>query len=237
MAKVLTPNSIADQIYNFIRSDILEGNIDPETRLTQEAMADFYQTSRTPVREAFRKLEKDGLVERLPQGGVKVVSISTETIRQVYGVRCVLEAYAIELALDLITDNDINQLIKIKHDAVAVIKAKELSREDKIKELFKLNSLFHSKINEVSGNNYLVKMIGEMKDSIMLGRSAGLRHNNNWLEIWKEHSQIINCLKRRNKSSCITLIKTHIEKAAKNAIESLEKRSQNIDDKKEELTV
>lgn len=224
MAKVSAPISIADQVYKFIKQDILEGKFEPNSRLTQEVMGELYQTSRTPVREAFRKLERDGLVERVPQGGVKVVAISIETIEEVYGVRTVLESYAVELACERISDKQLEKIGQIKKDADAILKSGELSRENKLKELFKLNSSFHRKINEASGNAYLVKVIGEMNNSVMLGRAAGLRKNNEWNEIWKEHGEIISCLRKKDKAACAQLMRKHIESAAQNAIVVISRR-------------
>jgi DNA-binding GntR family transcriptional regulator len=97
------PNSISDQIYERLKKQILHGEIEPGERLMQNQVAENLRASRTPVREAFRRLEQDGLVERVPQGGVRVTSLDTETIQQVFGIRNVLEAYAIEMACDRIT--------------------------------------------------------------------------------------------------------------------------------------
>ncbi|BBO73164.1 GntR family transcriptional regulator [Desulfosarcina widdelii] len=229
MAKVSAPRSIADQVYEFIKKDILEGKLEPNSRLTQEFMGEFYQTSRTPVREAFRKLERDGLVERMPQGGVKVVAISVETIEEVYGVRAVLETYAVELACERISDSELERIAQIKKNAEAVLKSVDLSKEDKLNELLSLNSSFHRKINEASGNSYLVKILGEMNDSVMLGRTAGLRKNNEWSDIWKEHDKLINYLRKKDKVESAKLMRKHIESAAKNAIAVISRRKKETD--------
>lgn len=71
-------------------------------------MAKEFQASRTPVREAFRRLEQVGLVERISKGGVQVTCLDQETIQDVFGIRKVLETYAIELAVARITAEEIS---------------------------------------------------------------------------------------------------------------------------------
>ena len=79
----------------------------------QNQVAETLKASRTPVREAFRRLEQDGLVERVPQGGVRVTHPDTETIQEVFGIRKVLEAYAVELACGRITAEEIGSLKRL----------------------------------------------------------------------------------------------------------------------------
>ncbi len=122
------PKSISDQIYEHLKARILYGEIHPGERLAQEKVAEQLQISRMPVREAFRRLEQDGLVERLPQGGVRVTPVTMETIRHVFGVRTALEAYAIELACDRISEEAIAELENIKGQALEVLKQNTLDQ-------------------------------------------------------------------------------------------------------------
>ena len=94
------PNSISDQIYEYLKEKILYGDTEPGERLMQMQVAESLKASRTPVRDAFRRLVQDGLAERFPQGGIRVTSVDRETIKSVFGIRAVLEAYAIELACE-----------------------------------------------------------------------------------------------------------------------------------------
>ena len=101
------PNSISDQIYERLKQQILHGEIEPGERLMQNQVAETLKASRTPVREAFHRLEQDGLVERVPQGGVRVPRLELQIVQDVFGIRKVLEAYAIELACDRITVEEV----------------------------------------------------------------------------------------------------------------------------------
>ena len=130
------PNSISDQIYERLKKQILHGEIEPGERLMQNQVAESLKASRTPVREAFRRLEQDGLVERVPQGGVRVTPLDHETIQEVFGIRKVLEAYAIELACDRITAEEIASLKRLVSQSRELLSSHELGREMKIKRLF-----------------------------------------------------------------------------------------------------
>ena len=102
------PKSISDQIYEHLKTSIFSGEIESGERLTQEKVAADLATSRTPIREAFRRLEQDGLIKRLPQGGVLVTTVDENAIDHILGFREALEVYGIELACDRIS-----QLIRI----------------------------------------------------------------------------------------------------------------------------
>ena len=119
--QIFPPKSISDQIYDLLKKKIMDNQIKPGERLMQEEIAEVFNASRTPIRQAFILLEKDGLVERLPQGGVRVTQIDIETVRDVFGIRGALEAYAVELACEKIQEADIDQLKKLEQQASAIL--------------------------------------------------------------------------------------------------------------------
>jgi len=99
---VRPPKSISDQIYDLLKKKILNSELQPGERLMQEEVAEALKASRTPVRQAFHLLEKDGLVERLPQGGFRITQFDVETIDDLFAIRAVLETYGVELACERI---------------------------------------------------------------------------------------------------------------------------------------
>lgn len=147
------PNSISDQIYEYLKEKILYGDTEPGERLMQVQVAESLKASRTPVRDAFRRLVQDGLAERLPQGGIRVTSLDRETIKSVFGIRAVLEAYAIELACDTITPEKILILKQLLRHARDLLQ-EELEWETKLRSLFELNTRFHETIYRATGNFY-----------------------------------------------------------------------------------
>jgi DNA-binding GntR family transcriptional regulator len=215
------PNSISDQIYERLKQQILHGEIEPGERLMQIQVAETLRASRTPVREAFRRLEQDGLVERLPQGGVRVTRPDTETIQEVFGIRKVLEAYAIELACDRITPQEIASLKRLSSQAQELLSSHELGLQAKISRLFELNSQFHDTVYRASGNSYLMGTINSLRNIVGRLRLVGLRADNTWAQAWDEHAQLIEFLERRDRESAMGLVQTHLLNGASNVLSGL----------------
>jgi len=212
------PNSISDQIYERIRQQILHGDIEPGERLMQNQVAENLRASRTPVREAFRRLEQDGLVERVPQGGVRVTRLDIEAIQEVFGIRNVLEAYAVELACGRITAEEIGALKQLVNQAGELLSSGALGRETKIKSLFELNSQFHDTIYRASANSYLMGMINSLRFIVGRLRFLGLRADSTWSRAWDEHSQLIGLLEKKDKESAARLLKTHLVNAVSDVL-------------------
>jgi len=208
------PHSISDQIYELLKQKILHGEIKPSQRLMQIQVAEGLKASRTPVRDAFRRLEQDGLVERLPQGGVRTTLIDSKTVNEVFGLRSVLEAYAVELACDRITPEEISILRRLMRQAKEILESKEIDRETKIKELLELNSQFHDTIYRATENSYLLDFIKNLRNIVRRLRYLGLRADHTWIQVWEEHAQLINFLELQDKEAAIALIKKHLVSAA-----------------------
>jgi len=214
MMVIEPPKSISDQIYEYLKTRILYGEIEAGERLTQERVAEQFKVSRMPVREAFRLLEQDRLVEKLPQGGFRVTSITMETIRHVFGIRAALEAYAIELACDRISEETIGKLGNIKQQAHEVLKKDSLDESEKVKGFFDLNTEFHDTIYEATGNPYLIKIILQLRNLVLRMRAIGLREVSTWVQVWEEHGELLAGLKRKDKETASRCIRQHIENAA-----------------------
>lgn len=103
---------IRDEVYHIIRKDILDGVYEPGERLQEEQLADELGTSRTPVREALRKLEVEKFVSYTPHRGTIVSSVSTDEVEELYQIRTMLECYIARRAAINATDEDIKRLRK-----------------------------------------------------------------------------------------------------------------------------
>ena len=99
-----------EHVYGSIKNSIITGEREPHSRLIEERLAEDMGTSRTPVREAFQKLEKEGLIYMRPQHGFAVKGVSVEEVEEIFGLRSVLEGYAGFLATSRITRGELNTL-------------------------------------------------------------------------------------------------------------------------------
>ena len=215
------PRSISDQVFEFLREKILAGEIKPGERLMQNPVAEMLKTSRTPVREAFRRLEQDGLVERVLQGGVKATSVSSDTIHEVFGVRGILEAYAIELACDNVTPGDIALLKELSGRAWELLKSEAVDQETKRITLLDLNSRFHEIIYKATRNRFLMRLINDLRSIVLRMRALGLRASGTWTQAWGEHDRLIELLEEKDKVAASEKMKLHIKNAAEHVVESI----------------
>lgn len=217
------PHSLADQIYEHLKAKILQGDIKPGERMMQVPVAEKLNISRTPVRDAFRRLEQDGLIEKLPHGGVRVRVIPEETVQEVFGIRKVLETYALRIAWAKIKAEEITLLKNLKYQARKILAAKGLSQENKIRQLFELNTRFHEIIYAATNNIYLLNILNNLRNIVSQLRYLGLQATETWKEVWTEHAQLINCLEQRDKKRALNLLSKHLDHAASYIISSLRK--------------
>jgi len=211
--------SIADQIYESLKNNIINGEVKPGERLSEADLASTFSASRTPVREAFLRLEQDHLVERVAQAGVRVPIINRESIEDLYSMRAVLETYAIELACDRITPEQIAAMKQIRAQAFELLKSSESSRDYVLKRFLELNSIFHETIYQATGSPFLIKVINNLRAIVMSMRAKSIQDDRAWQDVWDEHSLLIEHLEHGEKESAVELIKEHVAKAASQAVE------------------
>lgn len=210
---VCPPKSISDQIYDLLKKKILNSEIQPGERLMQEEVAKAFNASRTPIRHAFHLLEKDGLVERLPQNGIRITRLDLETIRDLFAIRGVLEAYGVELACERIQLKDIETLRYIQDQAIQMLESSSIQRETKLRQIFEINSLFHETIYQSTNSRYLMDLINNLRNTVLRLRALGVRKDSSWRQAWGEHSRLIDCLERRDKKAAGKLMRRHIANA------------------------
>lgn len=211
---VAPPNSIADQIYKSLKKSITDGGIEPGQRLFEVEVASSFRASRTPVREALRRLEQDYLIERLASGGVRVTAYDQQAIRDLFSLRVVLEMHAIDLACDRITAEQIAKLKQIRAQAMGLWNPGELSRDYLLKRVLELNTNFHETIYEATGSRFLMRLISHLRDIVVGMRSVSIQADWTWTQTWDEHSRLIGHLERGEKEAATVLIKDHIAHAA-----------------------
>ena len=149
--------TITDALVEALRDEIRTGEIEPGSRLRQADVAQRFQVSTTPVREAFAALEREGLLVSSPHRGVVVFKPTVEDLKETYEIRIPLEALATEKAAENMTDDDL-AAIKRLLDRMA-------DAADDRKRYSKLNLEFHSAIYRVARRPKLEKLIMELRES------------------------------------------------------------------------
>jgi DNA-binding GntR family transcriptional regulator len=140
-----------------VRTGILSGVIEPGERLRQEELAEIFETSRIPVREALRALEYEGLVTSEPHRGFTVATLDADDISEIYELRSLLEAQAVRLAVPLLTDEDLRDL-----DALYQL----LDRAEDPEAALAARETFYLRLFSASGRPRLVGLIARLRQEV-----------------------------------------------------------------------
>jgi DNA-binding GntR family transcriptional regulator len=147
--------------YQFIRRAIIEGDYEPGKRLTEEFLANELNISRTPIREAIRQLEAEGLVTSLKRG-VAVRSYSTEDVQQIYDLRALLEGYAASRAAQYRTSEDLKKLWESHTAFASAVDEFRPGDRDGIHKVMQWNAVFHDQIIQASKNPHIRFLISKV---------------------------------------------------------------------------
>lgn len=142
-----------DVVVEIIREAILSGELEPGERLLQDELAERLNISPTPVREALRQLEAEGILDHSPHKGVRVAEVKLEEVQEIYLIRSELEALAMRLAIPHLDDSDIQRLRALQAQIEGHIE------KDQLRELRKPNYEFHMLIYEAAGMPQLYRII------------------------------------------------------------------------------
>jgi|EPASupsiteSAE347_1022098.scaffolds.fasta_scaffold02447_3 DNA-binding GntR family transcriptional regulator len=208
---------LREQVYKNLKSTILNGDLQSKKRLIEEKLAGEMGTSRTPVREAIQKLEKEGLIQKLPRGGYAVSIITDEDIEEVFGIRSVIEGYAGYLATSRATDDDIKALEEI------VQKEEKCLEENNTEEIIRLNTEFHDRLYRAAKSAKLYSIINDLRDYIYRYRIIIFRYDGMAEISINDHKDMIGLMRAKSAMQVEKLIRKHIVRG-KNLVKKRIKR-------------
>lgn len=200
----LVRDSLSDQIYDMLKTQILSGELKGGSQVAEEALASRFQVSRTPVREAIRRLSEYGLVEITPRSHAEVVSVSVEESENIGKIRVALEI----LALESITPEKFRENAEVlsRH---AVDCQNAIDRGDRA-EAFSKDSLFHLAIVKAAGSASLYEVYQRFDAKIQLLRIAQTVPNPTLAKYINQHSLMMELIKEGKTEECKDLIREHI---------------------------
>lgn len=192
------------QVYEGIKRSILKGDFQPGEKVVAAKLAEKYKISRTPLREALRQLEIEGL---LVQGrlGLHVVKLDSEDFQELYECRLILETEIIKMAVDKITDKQLGEMNDLLNKADQVLEKRGYL------QLLELNTIFHEKIFEASPNKRIVNLVQQVRTFLLIYRANILRDYQRNYDINWEHRKIYEALVERNRSKAVKTIEMHIK--------------------------
>ncbi len=213
---------IGQQVYDFVLENILFGHFAPAERITENNIADRLNVSRMPVRDAFKRLEQDGILERLPQRGMRVTIVTAELVKEVFGIRRLLEPFAVELACENRDQSHIIEMHFIEARAKKILQNPEAISPENHKELFDLNTRFHDVICQASKSRYLMRLLSNMRHAVLRLRWMGMLRAETQQSVWEEHGKLLECVKNKDIKSVGYIMRGHIDKAAEHTIAGIE---------------
>lgn len=209
---------LRDVVFNTLRKAILKGELKPGERLMEIQLAQRLGVSRTPVREAIRKLELEGLVLMIPRKGAEVAQITVQDLEDVLEVRCALEELAVKDACDHITDEQLIELKKAANDF-----KRSLSSED-ITECVQADMHFHEIIYAATNNKRLLQILNNLREQMYRYRMEYLKDSSTHKTLVEEHDAIRRALKKHDKDRVGNAIHIHIENQKESIINSLREK-------------
>ena len=206
---------LRDVVFNTLRQAILRGELQPGERLMEIQLAQRLGVSRTPVREAIRKLELEGLVLMIPRRGAEVAEITRQDLEDVLEVRAALEELAVKDACEHITDEQLQDLKKAANEFKRSLEGTDLVA------CAEADIHFHEIIYAATNNKRLVQMLNNLREQMYRYRMENLRDKRTYRTLVEEHDAIRRALKKHDKEKAGAAINVHIENQRRSILASI----------------
>ena len=207
---------LRDVVFKTLRQGIIKGNLKPGERLLEIHLADRLGVSRTPIREAIRMLELEGLVTMVPRKGAEVARISKQDLRDVLEVRKSLDALAVSLACRRITDEERAALEEAENDFESAAGTKVVTA------IAEADVRFHDVILRSSKNNRLIQMVNNLAEIVYRYRLEYIKDLRNHAGLIEEHRKIMQYIYEGDIINACSVSEMHIDNQEKNIISQLE---------------
>ena len=207
---------LRDVVFNTLRQAILTGELKPGERLMElPVRSDRLGVSRTPVREAIRRLELEGLVTMIPRRGAEVARITEKSMSDVLEVRRTLDALCAELACDRITEEDLIRLRKACDHFEQCVGTKDS------RKIAQADVALHDIIVEATGNRRLVQMVHNLSEQMYRYRFEYIKDSSQHETLVKEHRIIYESIVNKDKDTAAAAAKLHIDNQKKAIIRQI----------------
>ena len=203
---------LRDVVFNTLRQAILTGELKPGERLMEIHLANRLGVSRTPIREAIRKLELEGLVTMIPRRGAEVAQITEKSMKDVLEVRRTLDALSAELACERISKEEEEALKQACLNFEAAVKTKDT------KAIAKADVAIHDIIAAATGNQRLIQLINNLAEQMYRYRFEYIKDASQHERIIEEHRIIYESIVKKDKEAAAEMAKTHIDNQEKAVI-------------------
>ena len=199
-----------------LREAIRSGVLKPGERIMEIQLAEELGVSRTPVREAIRKLELEGYVVMMPRRGTYVASMSIRDINEIFEIRTALESLSNGLAADHITDDELEHLQRLLVIIGGYIK------EGNIEKIVETDIEFHDLLYHAARNERLVGIISNLRDQLTRFRTLSMTYPGRLEETLEEHRLIVDAIASGDRKAASRAAERHMENSEKTLLKAME---------------
>ena len=211
---------LRDVVFNTLRRAILRGELKPGERLMEIQLANKLGVSRTPIREAIRKLELEGLVLMIPRKGAEVAEITEKNLRDVLEVRCALEELGVQLACDRIDKSGVREL----HEAADHFR--DMLESDDITQIAEADEAFHDVLFKATDNGRLIQLLNNLREQMYRYRIEYLKKKECYPQLLEEHETIIQAIEEHDKKKATDITVQHINNQVDTVVGTLRHRDE-----------
>lgn len=210
-------------VYECLKAAIMQGKLAPGQRLTTAKIAEKLGVSRMPVREAIHRLAAEGFVTVKPHRGAVVTELSWRDVEETYNIRMVLEGYAMKLAVDRVTDKQIETLERLLKAAEEKMAAGSLD------EIQAIDDQFHRTLFSTCGSERLIALLTNLWDQSVYFRSVATLLRKDLSLSLRQHRELIDALKARDPVRAVKTIQSHTQVARDTLVDYLKAKEAERD--------
>lgn len=208
--------SLNQLAYESIHAEILDGKLSPGTRIKQEELTERLGVSRTPVREALRRLGTEGLIQFVRRNVAIVSAIPRKRIEEIFELRILLEGHAAERASEVVDQKALEKMRRMIQEMDASHSKKQ------IEKLLSKNAEFHRYISSLSGNETLIQMLEMIWRDIRRLRIEYLYTPEGHQRSVREHKELVNALESKDKKVIRKVVHQHSQHTMEGILDTLE---------------
>lgn len=211
---------LRELVFENIRQAIVKGIFAPGERLMEIQLADDLGVSRTPVREAIRKLELEGFVVMIPRRGTYVANLSIKDINDVYEIRISLDVLAAGLAAERIEPEELEELNRL------LLEITKASASGSMEKIVKLDTAFHDVLYKASRNDRLRNIINNLREQITGIRGTSMRYPGRLADTIEEHRALVDSIAARDSEKAQAAARIHLENAEHTLLKAMAEEQQ-----------
>jgi len=211
------PELLRQKVYQSIKEDVTYGKLFPGQRLVEAQLAERFHASRSPIREAIRQLQSEGLIRLDERKGITVARLSTKEVDEIFNLRWLLESYAARLSADQATPTQVAYLRSLQ------AKLKIAGKKADLEAWIHNNILFHDFFSENSGNDNLHKILVNLKHRVYLYHYIIVRVPGHFETYIDQHEEILKACKKGDGETAEKYMKAHIESIRRVLVDQLDK--------------